>query len=171
MKRPAPSEHDPYFQVYIDLVPGADLIRLLESVHEETQALIAGISEERAGYRYARDKWSIKEILVHLVDCERVYAYRALAFARGDRTELPGFDHDDYVRASGADARTLADLAAEYEAVRTSTLALFRSFDEAVLGRRGIANQNPITVRALGFGAVGHEIHHRNVIRERYLAG
>ncbi len=169
MKRPAPSEHDPYFKIYIDLIPGADLIGLLESVHEETQSLLAGISEEKAGHRYAPDKWSIKEVLAHLVDCERVFAYRALTFARGDRTELPGFDHDDYVRASAADARTLVDLAAEYGAVRKSTLILFRSFDEDALDRRGIANQNPITVRALGFVAVGHELHHRNVIQERYL--
>jgi len=169
MKKPAPSEHDPYFKQYIDLVEGEDLLGRLESVHEETRSLLSSLSEDRAGHRYAEGKWSIKEVIGHLIDCERILTMRSLVIARGDRTELPGFDQDLYVRTSGADRRRLVDLAEEHDAVRKATVTLFRSFDDAMLVKQGIANESIISVRALGFVVAGHEVHHTNVIRDRYL--
>jgi uncharacterized damage-inducible protein DinB len=122
-------------------------------------------------HRYAAAKWTIKEVLVHVVDDERIYAYRALRFARGDRTQLPGFEQDDYTPLSGANQRPLDDILAEYAAVREATIALFRGLPEEALLRSGVADGKRASVRALGYHIAGHEAHHVSILRERYLGG
>lgn len=168
--KPAPGEYPPYASQYIDLVPGDG--RLLEHLAENlraTRELILTPPEEFLLQTYAPGKWTIKEVLVHVADDERIYAYRALRFARGDRTELPGFEQDDYVSLSGANDRSVHDIMGEYGAVRASTIALFRGLPEEALLRSGVANGNRATVRALGYHIAGHELHHVAIIRGRYL--
>ena len=167
--KPAAGEFPAYAAMYIDLLP--DDGRVL--AHLEEQASLVGaffraLPADRLGYRYAPGKWTPKEVLLHIVDDERIYAYRALRFARGDETELPGFDQDPYVTASGADARPLESLLAEHAAVRASTLSLFAGLPEAAWTRSGIANGARVTVRALVWHMAGHELHHLGVLRERY---
>jgi len=136
----------------------------------ETRELVGGLTDDRLTFRYAPEKWTIKEIVAHLADDERIYAYRALRFARHDPAELPGFDQEAFARHSGANARSIDDLLAELEAVRRSTILLFAALDDEALDRSGIADGNRSTVRALAYHIAGHELRHRNVIRERYLA-
>ena len=167
--RPAATEYAPYYERYISRVPDGDLIELLERQLEDTLALLRAVPEERADARYAPGKWSIKEVVGHLSDTERVFAYRALRFARNDPTPLPGFDQDEYVRHGGFDARTLADLAAEFSAVRRATMDVFRYLDRDALSRRGVANGAEVSVRALAYIIAGHERHHGEVLRTRYL--
>jgi uncharacterized damage-inducible protein DinB len=169
--KPQPGEYPPYAGMYLDLLP--DDGRLLQHLRDNLRtavALVACLPEERLLHRYADGKWTIKEVLVHLIDDERVYAYRALCFARGETTPLPGFEQDDYTAASGANARELRSILMEYAAVRHATLALFDGLDEAALTRTGVANGNRASVRALGWHIAGHELHHLNLLRERYLA-
>ena len=169
--RPEPSEYVPYFETYISkLPPKGSLLEVLEDQRRETQELLAGLSEAKALYRYAPEKWSIKEVVGHLMDTERVFCYRALRFARADELPLQGFDEKAWVPTGQFDARSLKDLAAELDVVRRATIALFRGLDGEALARRGIANNNPITVRALAWIIAGHERHHVAILRERYLA-
>ncbi|MER3428460.1 MAG: hypothetical protein C4334_10225 [Pyrinomonas sp.] len=167
--RPNPDEYASRFAVYIAQVAAEDALQALAEQRRETLQLFDSLSDERALFRYAPDKWSLKEVLGHVIDTERIFAYRALRFARGDRTPLPGFDQDDYVRAARFDARPLEDLRDEYDSVRCATLTLFRGLDEEELARCGTANQAEATVRALAYVIAGHERHHLRVIRERYL--
>ena len=120
-------------------------------------------------YKYAEDKWTIKDMLLHIIDAERVFAYRALRFARADKTNLPGFEHDDYVVVANANGRIKASLLNEYNAQRESTIQLFSNFKDEMLMQIGVASGNPMSVRALGFVTAGHETHHCNIIKERYL--
>ena len=166
--RPAAAEYDPYYGRYIDKVPEGDLLRTLEDQARETQSLLAGLSDAKALHRYAPGKWSIKEVIGHVADTERVYSYRALRFARADATALPGFDENAWVPAGNFDARPLADLAAELDAVRRTTLALFRGLDAAALARRGTANDAAVSVRAIAWIIAGHERHHVALLHERY---
>ncbi len=166
--KPEPGEYGPYYQKYIDLVPGDDVLVALEAQGPVTQALLAAAGEAKAGFRYAPEKWTVREVVGHLADAERIFAYRALRFGRGDATDLPGFDENAYVPAGNFERRTLADMAAEFAAVRAASLALFRSFDEEALLRRGTANRFPCSVRALAMILVGHEMHHVKLLRERY---
>ena len=169
--RPGPSEYVPYYETYISKVPPkGDLLTVLEDQRRETQQLLAGLSDTKALHRYAPGKWSIKEVVGHLMDTERVFCYRALAFARGDANSLPGFDEKAWAPAGRFDARSLADLAAESDTVRRATIALFRGLDGEALARRGTANNYPISVRALAWVIAGHERHHLAILRERYLA-
>lgn len=165
--KPAADEHAPYYATYIKL-SGPDALFGLEEQIVGSQRLLAAASEEQAMHRYAPGKWSVKEVVGHLCDAERIFAYRALRFARTDATELPGFDENLYVPAGNFDSRSLPDLAAEFAAIRVATVALFRGFDEAALGRRGIANGQSMSVRALGHTLVGHEAHHMAILHERY---
>ncbi len=165
--KPSAEEAAPYYFTYISLT-GADAITTLEGQAASTQRLIAATSEERGAHRYAEGKWSVKEVLGHICDTERVFAYRALRFARADEAALPGFDENRYVPMAGSNARTLADLAAELAAVRAASLALFRSFDEVALLRIGTASGNPMSVRAAAHVIAGHEAHHVAILRERY---
>jgi hypothetical protein len=167
--RPDATEYVPYYGTYISKVPDGDLLQLLEAQRKETQALLAGIPDARALHRYAPGKWSIKEVIGHLADSERVFAYRALRFAREDRTPVPGFDENAYTPAGRFDVRPLASLAAELDAVRRATIPLFASFDQTTLARRGTANGQEISVRALAYVIAGHERHHLGILRERYL--
>ncbi|OWP62589.1 DNA damage-inducible protein DinB [Hymenobacter amundsenii] len=165
---PTPAEYAPFYHTYVRLITGDPLVALREQPQQLHQ-LLAGLSDEQARFRYAPGKWSIKEKLVHMLDTERVFAYRALRIGRGDTTPLPGYEQDDYVHNSEADARPLADILAEYDAVRTSTLHLFESFPAAAVDRRGTASGQPVSVRALVYMLAGHEAHHLQLLQERYL--
>jgi len=168
--RPEPSEYVPYYETYISKVPRGNLLKVLEDQQRETQGLLAGVSDARAMHRYAPGKWSVKEVIGHLADTERVFCYRALSFARADESPLPGFDEKAWAPAGRFDARSLKALAGELDAVRRATIALFSGMDAEALARRGTANNNPITVRALAWIIAGHERHHVAILRDRYLA-
>lgn len=168
---PAPDEYAPFYHGYVAGVADADLLALLESQVAALRRALGGLSDEAARYRYAPGKWSIKDVVGHLADAERVMAYRALRIARGDATPLPGFDENAYAEAAGADARPLADLLDELAAVRTATLALVRALGADALARRGTANGQPVTVRALVFIVAGHAHHHARILAERYGVG
>ncbi|HEY2093567.1 MAG TPA: DinB family protein [Thermoanaerobaculia bacterium] len=166
--RPGPDEYAEYYGRYIDQVPDGDVATLLESQGNATQKLLSAIGEEKAGYRYEPDKWSIKQVIGHITDAERVFAYRLLAFARGEKQPLPGFDQDEYMETANFDARSLAELSKELASTRRATLSLIRSLDDEAWTRRGVASDNPISARALAWITAGHERHHLNVLRERY---
>lgn len=167
---PDPSEYAPFYAGYVSRVPDGDVVALLETQMTETAAFLAGLTEAQGEHRYAPGKWSVKEVVGHICDAERVFSYRILRFARGDTTPLPGFDENLWVPQAGCDRRSLADLAAELRSVRGATLALVRSLDAAAVARGGTASSHPITVRALIYIAAGHEGHHLAILRERYLA-
>ncbi|HEX5438627.1 MAG TPA: DinB family protein [Gemmatimonadaceae bacterium] len=167
--RPAADEHLPYYERYIALVPEGDVLATLEEQVRETVALLAGLDEQEAAYRYAPGKWSVKEVVGHVSDTERVFGYRALCAARGEAAALPSMEQDDYVANGNFDARTLGSILDELTAVRQGTLALFRSMDDAVLARRVIASGAPVTARALAWMIAGHERHHQRGLREHYL--
>ncbi|OGX84491.1 hypothetical protein BEN47_16195 [Hymenobacter lapidarius] len=170
ISRPADGDFLHYAGSYINLVPeGTDPREALRTQTQAIQELFSGLTEEQAEKSYAPGKWSLKEMLLHQIDSERVFGYRAMRFGRGDSQDLPGFDQDEYVAFSGANSRSVASLLSEYEATRAATLALFNSFTDEQLDRRGTANGGPNTVRALLFIVPGHELHHLNIIRERYL--
>jgi len=167
--KPAPTEHAPEFSQYVTLVGEGDIIQTLEQQLENSLSLLRTISPEKANFRYAPDKWSVKELLGHLIDSERIFSYRALSFARNDQTSLPGYDQDDYVREGHFDTRNLADMVEEFATVRRTTIQLFRSLDDTEWMRHGKANENDVTVRALAYIIAGHELHHIGVLRSRYL--
>jgi DinB family protein len=167
--RPAPDEYAAYYGKYIVLVPEGDLCDLLGRQLTETLALLRRIPESRGTHRYAPGKWSLKEVLGHIGDTERIMSYRALRIARGDTTPLPGFEQDDYVPAGRFEARTFADLGDELSAIRRATVALFRHLDPAALALRGTASGNPFTPRALAYVIAGHERHHMAIVKARYL--
>lgn len=167
--RPSAGEYAPYFEKYVALVKAPDVLGLLEAQSRELQGLLSPLSEAQGGSRYAPDKWTIKESLGHVVDAERVFSYRALRIARGDQTPLASFDQDGFVKAGNFDARSLADLLDEHAAVRRASLALYRSFAEEAWDRRGVASTKEITVRALIYITAGHELHHLNLFRDKYL--
>ena len=167
--RPASGEYAEYYDRYISLVPEGDIVATLEKQFETTLALLGGIDETHANKRYAPGKWSIKELVGHLIDSERVFAYRALRFARNDQTPLSGFEQDDYVRSGGFDDRAMADLAEEFEHVREANIILFGSFAPEAWSLRGPANDVEVSVRALVYIIAGHEAHHIQVLQTRYL--
>lgn len=169
MKRPAADEYDPYYRRYIEQVPDGPLDAVLEAQMRDTQTLLRGVGAERAEHRYAPGKWSVKEVVGHLADVERVMSYRMLRIARGDATALAGFDENAYVPEGRFGRRPLADIAAELAAVRGATVALVRSLDDVALERRGSANGSPVSARGLAFIIAGHERHHLGVLRERYI--
>jgi hypothetical protein len=166
--RPHPSEHLPYFGKYISLVPDGDLLTILEAQHRQTQSVLAGLTPQQAQYRYADGKWTVTEVIGHIADTERIFAYRALRFARADTTPLPGYDENAYTPAGRFNERTLGDVAAEFAAVRGASVALFRGLTDEALGRTGPANDNPVSVRALAYIIAGHELHHMNLLYTRY---
>ncbi|HEX7078957.1 MAG TPA: DinB family protein [Candidatus Eisenbacteria bacterium] len=168
--RPDRSEVPEYYHRYVVLVPDGDIVRTLRSQIEETWRLLGALPEERAGFRYGPEKWSVKEVVGHLSDSERVFAYRCLRFARADQTPLPGFEQDDYVVNGGFDARTLRDLLEEFGAVREATIRLASSLDQEAGARRGTASERVVSARGLLYIIAGHELHHRRVLVERYLA-
>jgi hypothetical protein len=157
--RPAPDEYPPHFAVYISKVPDGDLLEALEQQWEELGCLLEELDDDAADYRYAEGKWTVKELLGHLLDAERIFAYRLLCIARGEQAPLPGFDENDYVANAGFGARPLESLLEEYDLVRGSTLALLRGLDGASFARKGISNQKPVTGQNPGQG----------ILKERYL--
>lgn len=167
--KPQPGEFPPYAAMYIDLLPDdGRIIHHLEHQVQLVQAMFGSLPPERLAHRYAPGKWTPREVLLHIIDDERIYAYRALRFARGDVTELPGFDEQPYAVASEADTRPVPSLLDEHAAVRRSTVALFANLPDAAWDRTGVANGARVSVRALIYHIAGHEIHHLNVLRERY---
>ncbi len=167
--RPEPSEAAPYYSTYINLVPGDNVIEAIDTQLDETVSLLAGVSEEQSLHRYAPEKWSIRELLSHVNDAERVFLYRALWFGRGFQDPLPSFDQNIGVEGSGADQVSWASHLEEFKAIRLGTLAFFRSLPAEAWLRSGVASDSPVTVRALAYIIAGHVAHHSAVIRERYL--
>ncbi len=175
--RPTAAEHAPYYTGYIDAAEAtlaqrglADIVALLEVQTADWQALMASVPDGKASHAYAPGKWTLAESLVHVSDTERVFAYRLLRIARGDRTPLPGFEQDDWVPASRAGSRSLADVLAEMYAVRAATLALVHSLDDEAVGQAGVASGKDVTARALVWMIAGHMQHHLVLTRDRYLA-
>jgi len=168
--RPQPGEYAPYYDRYISLVQGDDILNTLDQQRRDTMLLLSCRDEEDGNFRYAPEKWSAKEVLGHVCDTERVFAYRALRVARADATPLEGFEQDDYVRNGPFTNRPLSDLVEDFIAVRRATLSLLRDLDEAAWMRRGVANKNEVTVRALAYTIAGHELHHRRILEEKYFA-
>lgn len=162
-------EYGDFYTGYIRHSRGKDLFLRFDKGREKINKLVADLDDDRALYRYEKGKWSVKEILGHLTDTERIMAYRALCFARNENSELSGYDHDRYVAEANFDDRGLSDLLMDYETVRSSTISLFQFFTDRMLQRRGIASGNPFSVRALGFVIAGHELHHLKILRESYF--
>jgi hypothetical protein len=167
--RPDRSESAAYYFTYIDQVPDGDICATLRAQLVEIPTFLESISEERSLHRYAPDKWTIREVVSHLNDTERVFAYRALWFARGYESPLPSFDQDIAIRASGANERSFRSHIDEFRAVRSATIALFEQVPQDAWMRRGIASDNPFSVRALAWISAGHVAHHLRILRERYV--
>lgn len=163
------NEYAPFYSGYIKGLGAVDLLDILTTSEGEVIAALQNLSKEQSVFRYAEGKWTIKELIQHIIDAERVLSYRALRFARNDDTDLPGFDEDWYVDNSSGNDRDLSDLLHEFSQVRAATISLFKSFSSEVLTLSGTANGNPMTVRALGFIIAGHAMHHLKIIKERYL--
>jgi len=164
-------EYGDFYSRYIDKSAGKDLIDLLDAGSNQLAEMLQTISNDEARFSYAEGKWTIKEVVGHMVDTERIMALRSLAFARGDTHPLPGFDQDAYVEAANFNERPLDDLMHEYRAVRSSTIQLFSSFTDEMLTAQGTASGSIFSVRALGYVIAGHEIHHLEILREKYLTG
>lgn len=167
--RPAEGEFLPYYGMYIDRVPQGDIVDVLKRQHPEMLALITSIPESDGDKRYAEGKWSIRELIGHVIDGERIFVYRALRFSRADTTPVPGFDENSYAAMSPYSRVSLADLADEFDHVRRATIHFFSNLDDEALSRRGSANAAEISVRALAFIIAGHETHHAGILRDRYL--
>jgi uncharacterized damage-inducible protein DinB len=166
---PDPTEYAPYFARYVERVPEGDILDILTRQSGETAALLGGVSEDEASFRYAPDKWSIRQVVGHVTDTERVMLYRALSFARGEQAMLPGFDENAWVQSARFDKRTLHGLADEFRLVRAATIPFFAALTPEELRRLGMANNRTYTVRALAWIIAGHELHHVSLLRERYL--
>lgn len=166
--RPATSEYAPFYTAYIAGVGDGDIVKLLAAAGRELDTVLAGVDESRGGHRYAEGKWTVREVIGHLIDAERIFTYRALRIARGDATPLASFDENAYVAAAGSDARTVADLRDEMRVVRESTVKLFTSLADDAWARVGAASGKEVTVRALAYITLGHQQHHLRILRERY---
>jgi hypothetical protein len=167
--RPQTGEYSSYYQRYIDLASEDDIVGALDAQSHETATLLGGLGEKEASHRYAPDKWSVKQIVGHIIDAERVFAYRVLSIARGETKALPGFDQEPFVVNGRFDDRPLADLAEELATVRRANVMMMRALSEEAWRRTGIASENPVSARAVAYVMLGHERHHLRVIRERYL--
>jgi hypothetical protein len=168
IEKPVANEHAPHFTKYIDLVPAGDVLGVLRSQIDGTLAELRGISDADSLRRYAEGKWSVREVVGHLADAERIFGYRALRFARNDRTPLAGFEENDYVPAARFDARDWRGLIEEYGAVRRSNLYFFEGLEREAWDRRGVASGHEISVRAIAYCIAGHELHHMRIVREKY---
>jgi uncharacterized damage-inducible protein DinB len=168
-KMPSAYEYADYYASYVKLVPQGDIIRILRDQMKETVALLSTLSEPQSEYRYAAGKWSIKEVIGHITDTERIMSYRLLSIARGEKASLPGYDENEYVAKADFDNQSLKDLMDHFACVRQSTIHLIKSLSDESLSRRGTANNSEVTARALITIMAGHELHHRKIIQERYL--
>jgi hypothetical protein len=171
LTRPLPGEYAEGFAPYLAKAPEGDALALLEAQLGEVTSLYTGLSEQQSVHRYAPGKWSLKDLLQHLADAERIFAYRCLRIGRGDATPLPGWEEDDYALAAKADARATADLLADFQAARLASLQLFRSLSDAAWMQKGTSNGRNLTARCVPYISLGHAAHHLGVIRERYLPG
>src|SRR5215831_4539219 len=169
MNRPSQAEYAPYYQSYIDQVSETDIMQVLRSELDDLDVLLGSVPAEKETYAYADGKWTIRQIVGHLIDGERVFGYRALCIARGEKQNLPGFEQDDYLQTSPYNHIALEDLLSEMRLVRLSNLAMFRSLDEEAWSRVGLANNNEVSVRALAYIMAGHTRHHMKVLKQRYL--
>lgn len=170
MQKPKVTEYAPYYQRYIDLLTTDDIFSFFKQQAEEILALFTNLSEDQASFRYAEKKWTIKEVLAHIVDSERIFGYRVLAISRGEKNPLPGFAENDYVRNGKYENRSLKSLLAEYSHLSSANLELFKSLDEEMLSQKGTASGKEVTARAILFVTIGHEKHHLEIIKSRYLA-
>lgn len=170
IKRPGSTDHAPYATNYVNMVPdGADVLQLLSDTQQTTFQLFDQLTEEQAMYAYAEGKWTLKEVLGHMIDTERVFSFRAFVFSRED-ISLPGFDQDTYVDSTDFNSRTIQDLANEFKAVREATLYLYRTFSEEQLSRSGVASGHLVKVAALVYMTAGHELYHLKAVSEKYLS-
>ncbi len=169
MRRPEKNEYTSYFEEYIKDVQGNEPIRNLEDQFQEIQSLLQSLSNDKANYTYSQGKWTIKEVLGHIIDSERIMGYRALCISRKEKQSLPGFEQDDYVKESNFKDRTITNLLEEYRTVRKSTISLFKNFNDDMYYQRGVANDKEVTVLALLYIIAGHEMHHMKILKERYL--
>jgi hypothetical protein len=167
--RPAADECSPYYFTYIQLVPDGDIVRTLQTQHADIHALLKQTTDAQASAQPAPNEWSIKQVVAHLSDTERLFAFRALWFARGEQSALPGMEPDPWVAITDANARVLSDLLAEFDHVRAASISFFANLDAAAWQRRGVASGNVISVRALAWIVAGHELHHNRSLREQYL--
>jgi DinB superfamily len=170
MPKPSPETYFAYFKKYVDQVPEEDLATAFSHQLTIIKNFLTSITEERSMYAYAAGKWTLKEVLLHITDTERIFNYRALAIARKETVSLPGFDENLYAENSNANRRTWQNLVDEFLAVRSSTEFLYKSFTDEALASSGIASNNPLTVNSLGFTTLGHFYHHKTVMEERYLS-
>lgn len=168
INRPEKSDYPEYYDRYIAKVAGNPLTELKNN-YKNLRKMLLRLGRKDLNYRYAEGKWSIKEILVHMMDCERVFCYRALSFARHDKNVLPGFEENEWAQNTQADKRKLRSILKEYAAVRNNTLELFSNMNKEMLNQKGVANGKEISVRALLFIIPGHELHHMRVMQERYI--
>jgi hypothetical protein len=169
INRPEPNEYSPYSGKYISLIETDNIVKTLTDQAQDTASLLSSRSERDGDLRYAPEKWTVKGVVGHVCDTERIFAYRALRISRNDQTPIEGFEQDDYVRYGPFAHCRLADLVAEFRDVRRATVSLFRSLDEAAWMRCGVANKNEVSVRALAYIIAGHELHHRRILEERYF--
>jgi hypothetical protein len=167
--KPKPGDYNPYYNGYISLIGDGDIIEVLEEQRKTSEKFLNTFTENQGNYSYADGKWTVKEVLGHVIDTERIMAYRALAFARNERQSLPGFEQDDYVAESNFNKRSLVDLINEFKTLRESNIILFKSFNEEILIRRGTASESEVTVLALIYIIAGHEKHHMKFLKERYV--
>lgn len=170
MPRPSTEDYAPYYDTYVKLVGEVDLLEQLKREHQHTQEILQKLETSAGDFRYAEGKWSIKELLLHMLDTEQIMNYRALRIARGDETPMLGFDQDDYVAAVNANPLALSDLVADWASLREHTIRLFSRFSEDLWDNKGTASNAPFSVRALGYIILGHELHHRRILEERYLS-
>jgi uncharacterized damage-inducible protein DinB len=168
ISKPKPDEYSPFASVYVNLVPDANVIALLEQQMVSSYELFSNLTPEQAAYAYAPGKWTVKQALGHMIDTERTFAYRAMVFSRNNM-ELPGFDQDVYVNNTDFNGRTIQDLAAEFKAVRQSNLYMVKAFSDEQLLRTGVASNSLFTVRAFVYMLAGHELHHLHIFKERYF--
>ncbi len=169
LRRPAAEEFNPYYEGYIGQVKGNDFLDQLRTQQEATTNFLQNIDSTQWNYRYESGKWTVKEVVIHLIDTERIFAYRALRIARGDKTPIPGFDENKYVPAANAAARSSASIINEYQMVRNATISLFENLDQSAYSNMGTASDSPLSTLAAAYIIAGHELHHLKVLQERYF--
>jgi hypothetical protein len=169
MNRPEISEFDPYYNTYVSLIDGDNVLPVLESQPEHFRSIFNGISEERGRFAYAEGKWTVKELLSHIIDGERIFAYRVLRISRGDETPIEGFEQDGYIENSNANGRSFSELLEEFDLLRRSNMLMFRSMSPDTYRRMGTASEKPVSVRALAYIMAGHVEHHFRILQSRYL--
>ena len=169
IKRPHRTEYPDFFETYIKLVQGDTVLKKLQDSLLDLQGIVSSIPEEYENFKYAPDKWTVKDVIGHIIDTERIMAYRALRFARNDKVELPGYDQNIYAPHATYNKRTLYDIAHEFSLVRESNIILFRNFDDEALLRMGKANKWDMSVRSLIYVISGHELHHLHILKTKYL--